>query len=423
LNAPSATQAGAGYSLGGPGQFDINAGSISLGNSSGILSCGVFDQVDTLDRFQNLASITPSGAAVNVMVAGDLDMLTSTIAALGGGDVNVTSAGGSMDLGLQEAPDARRGVGFGIFTAGEGNVNVTALGDINIDGSRIATFNGGNINIDSLQGTVNVGSGGDTYNGVQYDYVNPVTGQASYYQEYTFGSGILANTLAPGTAQFPLPLNSASVPGNITVEAPRGNIVASLGGITQESLGGNTPAGPIITLIAGSVTSGAVGAPNYSPGYAGNIDLGESGVIGGTVNLTANGNITGLVISRQNSTIAAAQNFNGSVLSAGLATVSGGVSVVGVIVGVGGANVSGASVTADVLGQNVSVNGGASESTLGATASATAASQSAANQSDTQAKEQLANNDDSSDDDLKKKKLHPVLQRVKRVTVILPDRT
>jgi len=96
--------------------------------------------------------------------------------------------------------------------------------------------------------------------------------------------------------------------------------------------------------------------------------------------------------------------------------------VAGVIVGAGGADVSGATVTADVLGQNVSVNGGASQSTLG-TASATAASQSAANQSDTQSKEQLANNDDSSNDDLKKKKLRPVLQKVKRVTVILPDRT
>jgi hypothetical protein len=195
-----------------------------------------------------------------------------------------------------------------------------------------------------------------------------------------------------------------------------------LGGITQEALDGNTAAGPIITLIAGTAPSGTVGSPDYSPGFAGNIDLGQSGVIGGTVDLTANGNITGLVISRQNSTIAAAQNFNGSVLSAGLATVSGGNSVVGVIVGVGGANVSGASVSADVLGQNVSVNGGASQSTLGSSASATSASQSAANQSETQAKEQLASNDDGSDDDKKNKKLHPVLQRVKRVTVILPDR-
>ena len=422
LNAPSATEPTVGYRLGGPGQFDINAGSISLGNSSGILSCGVTDPNDGFGRYQNLVSITPSGATVNVTAAGDLDMLTSTIAALGGGNVNVTSTGGSMDLGLQQAPNAERQVGFGIFTSGNGNVNVTALGDINIDGSRIATFNGGNINVESLDGTVNVGSGGDTFNGVYVSYVDPATGQPGYYAEDVYGSGILANTLVPST-QVPLPPGSASVPGNVTVETPRGNIVATLGGITQEALDGNTAAGPIITLIAGTAASGTVGSPNYSPGYGGNIDLGQSGVIGGTVNLTANGNITAdLVISRQNSTIAAAQNFNGSVLSAGLASVSGGNSVVGIIVGVGGANVSGASVTADVLGQNVSVNGGASQSTLGATASATSASQSAANQSETQAKEQLASNDDGSDDDKKNKKLHPTLQRVKRVTVILPDR-
>ena len=413
-----------GYSLGGPGQFDINAGSISLGTSPGIVSYGVAPPTGGSDgfgtRYANLASITPSGATVDVTVAGDLDMVSSTIAALGGGDVNVTSTGGSMDLGVQQAPNVERTVGFGIFTAGEGNVNVTALGDINIDGSRIATFNGGNVNVDSLQGSVNVGSGGNTYNGVLVSYVDPATGLAQDYSENTFGSGILANTLVPGTAQFPP--DTANLPGNITVEAPRGNIVATLGGITQVALGRNTAAGPTITLIAGTAPSGTVGSPNYSPGYVGNIDLGQAGVIGGTVDVSANGNITGLVISRQNSTIAASQNFNGTVLSAGLATVSGGNGVAGVIVGAGGADVSGATVTADVLGQNVSVNGGASQSTLG-TASATAASQSAANQSDTQSKEQLANNDDSSNDDLKKKKLRPVLQKVKRVTVILPDRT
>jgi hypothetical protein len=195
-----------------------------------------------------------------------------------------------------------------------------------------------------------------------------------------------------------------------------------LGGITQEALDGSIAGGPTITLIAGTLPTGTLGQPGYFAGYPGNVDLGESGVIGGTVNVSANGNVTGLVISRQASTVTAAQNFAGTVLSGGSADVSGGGTVSGTIVGVGGASVSGASVTAAVLGQNVSVNGGASQSTLGSTASATSTSQAAASQSDSQSKQQLAE-DDGTNDPNKKKKLQPLVQKVKRVTVILPGKT
>jgi len=405
-----------GYRLGGPGQFNINAGSISLGNTYGILSCGVADPQGGYGRYANLASVTQDGGAtVNVTVTGDLDMLTSTIAAIGGGDVNVTSTGGSMDLGSQELFNTLRQVGFGIFTSGKGNVNVTAFGDINVDGSRIATFNGGNIFIESLTGSVNAGSGGATYNGVGVTYVDPVTGLPGYYTEDVYGSGIIANTLINPSA---VP-DGAIIPGNITVETPRGDINGTLGGILQEALNGNIAAGPTITLTAGTPASGTPGTSGYSPGYIGNIDLQGSGVIGGTVNETANGNISGAVISRQNANINAAQNFSGTVLSGGSADVSGGGSVSGTIVGVGGVSVSGGSVSATVLSQNASVNGGASQSTLGSSANATSTSQSAAQQANSNS-EQLASKDDS-DDDANKKKGKPALSRhMKRVTVILP---
>jgi len=412
-----------GYRVGGPGQFDITAGSISLGDSSGILSCGVTDPQNGLSRYGDLASVTLSGASVNVNVAGDLAMLTSTIATLGGGDVNVRSTGGSLDLGVQQlSASSTAQVGPGIFTSGAGNINVTAFGDINIDGSRIATFNGGNIFVESLTGTVNIGSGSPVYRGVYVSYVNK-SGNPGYYAEYTYGSGIVANTLVPPGPDQTWPPNAAAAPGNITVETPRGDIIASLGGITQEALGVVTPSGPTINLSAGTFPTGKPGDADYSPGYTGNINLGQSGVIGGTVNATANGNLTASIIARQNSNVTAAQNVNVSIVSGGVVDVSGGGSVVGVVVGIGGANVSGESVTAAVLGQDVSVNGGAAQSTLGATAAATSTSQAAANQSDSQTKNQLANDDGNTGDDAKKKKLLPVIQRVKRVTVILPDRT
>ena len=176
--APSPSVGQLGYRIGGPGQFNINSGSIELGNTYGILSCGVFDPQGGYGRYANLVSLTPSGATVNVTVSGDLDMLTSTIATIGGGDVNVTSTGGSMNLGSQELFNTVRDVGFGIFTAGEGNVNVTALDDIDIDSSRVAAYNGGNVFLESQQGDVNVGSGGNNNSGVAVSYINSGTGQA-----------------------------------------------------------------------------------------------------------------------------------------------------------------------------------------------------------------------------------------------------
>jgi hypothetical protein len=425
--APSPITGQIGYRLGGPGQFDIDAGSIELGNTYGILSCGVVDPQGGYRRYANLVSLTPSGASINITVADDstltvngvttttpsLDMLTSTIATIGGGDVNVISTGGSMDLGSQELFNTVRQVGFGVYTAGAGNVNVTAYGDVDIDGSRIAAFNGGNVSVESQTGDVNVGSGGATVNGVSVSYVNPVTGLAGLYVEAVAGSGILASTLV-APSQIP---GGATIPGNITVNTPQGDIVADLGGILQEALNGNVAGGPTIDLTAGTFPSGTPGSPGYMPGHAGNIDLGNSGVIGGTINLTANGNISGVVISRQNSSINAAQNFTGTLLSAGSADVAAGGSVSGTIIGVGGASVSGGSITASVLGQNVSVNGGAATSTLGSSATATSTSQSASQQASQSANQEVASTDTSDD---KNKKKQPTLQRTKRVTVILP---
>jgi hypothetical protein len=200
------------------------------------------------------------------------------------------------------------------------------------------------------------------------------------------------------------------------VETPRGNITATLGGITQQALDGSIAGGPVVTLVAG--TPG-------TPGYTGNIDLGESGVIGGEVNITANGSINaGLVLSRQNSTIVAAHNFTGTVLAGGSANVAGGGTVSGTIIGVGGAEVSGGSVTAEVLSQNASVNGGAAQTTLGTQANASAASQSAANQSNAQAQQQVASNTQADDDQKRNNKPKPALvRRVKRVTVLFPGET
>jgi filamentous hemagglutinin family protein len=406
--APALSASTGGYQIGGPGQFNISAGSVSLGNTLGIISYG------SGGRYANLAPYVKSGgAAIDVEVVGDLVMPGATIAALSGGNVKVDSAAGSMDLGSQDLVDVEsaiirsHNIALGIYSSGGGNVSVTAFGNINVDGSRIATFNGGALMIESSHGNVDAGSGGTLAVPVYVYYVDPKTGLAGYYLEQVYASGIVASTLVD-PSQVP---DETIAPGNITVQTPRGNIIASLGGILQDALNGNVSAGPIITLEAGS------------PGFTGNINLGESGVIGGTVNVTANGNVTGLIISRQNATVNAAQSFSGTVLSGGTANLSAGGTISGTVIGISGVNASGGQgVSASLISQNVSVGGGASQSTLGTTAAATSTSQAAAAQASSDTKEQLAADTTDDDQNKKKKGAMPVLTRkTGRVTVILPS--
>lgn len=426
-----------GYRIGGPGQFDITANSISLGASDGIIASGIYDP-QGYSWYGNLASITPVSATINILVTGNqvlydplpgetegeynpyessLYMISSTIASLEGGGVNVLNTGGGMDLGNADLINSTVGgsMAFGIYTTAGGNVNVIALDDVDIDGSRIATYDGGDILVESETKDVNVGNGSSDINSIVLVYNNEAVQDP--YSEDAFGSGIQAKTPVPPTKGEAFPSGTAAIPGNIIVEAWQGNIIATTAGIIQEALDGSIAPGPYVTLDAGTFPAGTPGQAGYTPGYPGNIDLGDSGVIGGTVNLSANGNIIGEIISRQNSTVNAAQSFSGTLLAGGAADVSGGGTVSGTIVGVGGANVTGGNgVTASVLGQNVSVNGGASQSTLG-TATATTATQSAAQQSSSQAQQQVTA-DQGTQDDEKKKKKTPI-RKEGHVTVLL----
>ncbi len=400
-----------GFQIGGPGQFTIDTASLNLGSSAGIISWGIGSAYNPVN-YQSLAPWTPSGASVAVNVTGDLSLLTSTIASIYGGDVTVKSGGATyLSQGNFALIPPGANMAYGIWTSGHSDVSVVAGQDINIGGARIATFNGGNVFVRSEYGSVNAGNGANSilvvpvirYDGTSDTIASP----------RPFGSGIMAIT---PTAQYQAS-GSSGLPGNITVETPQGDIISTLGGIQQFALNGTVAGGPTINLTAGTPTSGG------SPGYVGNVDLGLGGVIGGTINITAQGSIKGLIVSRQDANINAAQSFSGTLLSGGTANVTATAgSISGTVIGIGGVNASGgAGVTAAVLGQNVSIGGGTAQSTLGTTAAATATSQAAAQQANTDTQQQLAKDTTPEDDSKKKLAKTPVLtRRVGRVTVILP---
>jgi filamentous hemagglutinin family protein len=435
LNAASGA-----YVVGGMGQFNVTAGSINLGNSEGILSVGNAPAGIITAAQNNYSFLTPymtsgSGASINVQVnanstipdaTGYLVMPASTIAALAGGSVTVyaNGTGVSMDLGSTELADFEGTImqanklGLGIFTSGGGDVNVTALGTIDIDTSRIAAFNGGNVSVTSQTGDVDAGSGAVA----SQKLAVPVVVFSPYGPE--FGEQVYANGIAAETLINPSAVpGGATAPGDITVTTPQGDINADLGGIKQEALNGTAPAGPTVTLEAGTPANNDWNSKD-PPVYAGNIYLGTVGVIGETVIARATGAITGLAVSRHDA-ILTSQTIGGlTVVAGGTANVSvqspGGSGQGITIIGGAGVNASGVGAGATLLGQNVSVNGATATSTLGTSATATSASQSAAGQTSAQNQQQVASNDNGDDEKKKKKKKTELVRSVGRVTVILP---
>ncbi len=301
----------------------------------------------------------------------------------------------------------------GIFTSGAGNVTVIANGDINVNGSRIAAYDGGNVFVESLNGNVDAGNGGSGTVAVQEIYVDPVT-----YQVYTYAptiplSGILAMTFPPRSSFFPAP---AYAVGNILVETPQGNITASAAGVVQLPLNDGDSSGATVALLAGEDANGNV----ISPGR--DIDVTGSGVVGSTVTLRASGDINGTVFARNDLNIIAVQNVDVTALAVGKADVSGTSLGTSTIIGVGGITASGSSVDASLLSNN-QVSGdtsGAKSMTQGTAANATA--QAAA--SDDSAKTAVADTQTGDDDEKKKKGTKVALmQKTGRVTVLLPPKS
>jgi len=325
----SATLGDNGLALAGPGQFSITANSIDLGISGGIT---------VLPPNSALATVSPSGAGLSVNVANNLEMTSTQIANdgyLGGIDLKV---GGTLDIGGEYTtygdPDAPKG----IFTTSGGSISITAGGDINVDGSRIAAYDGGNISVTSQNGDVNAGSGGAGFVTLSALELDPQTGQLTGIPATIPGSGILATTVPGSDAEL----------GNITVNTPNGSINASLGGILQIAFNGANSRNNYIDLSAGD-----------------NINATGSGVIGSNIKLQAGGDITGVVLGSQSVNINSQQNVSVTVVSGGNVDISAGGAVTGTVVGGGNVSVSGDSITAALMGGAVSTSGDSTGAAIG----------------------------------------------------------
>jgi filamentous hemagglutinin family protein len=387
---PTSGLARNGLQIGGPGRFEFHANNLELGISQGIRSVGTLLN-------PNLASVSLASASLNVSLAGNLEMTSSQIASFNGGSIAIT-AGGYMNVGSQDSYTSDN-TPKGIYTAHGGSVSVQAAGDVSIDGSRIASYDGGDVSVVSTSGNVDAGAGAKGFFGVTTSQWNPLTGQLELRTDRFFGSGIMALTRTDGDAQV----------GNISIHAG-GDILANSGGVLQLAFNNADQSGAMVNLDAG-----------------GSIRASHSGVLGRNVALAAGGSIEGLVVAAENVSISAQQNVTVTALAGGSASVSAGESVTGTIVGGGNVSVAGSSVSASVIstGGSTATSGDASGAATGAF---NGVSSSTAQKSTDSADKTLAANDSTTLQEDEKKKRDagsgPVLARpVGRVTVILPNKS
>jgi len=430
-----------GYTVGGGGQLDITARTIDLGTSAGIQSAPPYAARGSypLAALFGNGGVFGHGADINVTttgnhaagetargeLVGDLDMYSSSIASTFGGGISI-NAGGDVNAGSSVFNVNGFGA-TGIYSTSRGNVSVIASGNINVNGSRIVTYDGGNITVESLNGSVNAGTGASGTVGVGGSYEDPVT-----HALYSTGvqipfSGIVTLTFPPRDASYPAP---NAILGNILVEAPDGGVNANKAGILQIPLNHLDYPNAQVTVLAGYELRDTLGNPVTAGDMADgtpvlvsanrDINANGSGIIASNAKLDASGSVNGLIFARNNIDINAQQNVNVTALGVGNVNVtSSGGTISGTLVGVGGVSVSGSSIDASLISANVS-GATAGQSGLGQGTAANATAQAA---SGDDANKALASSDQSNNDEKKKKKEVALAQKVGRVTVILPAKS
>ena len=100
-----------GFAIGGGGTFEISADNLDLGTSTGIQSEGV--GLYKVGSTYPLASVFNQGADIDINLTGDLDMYSSSIASLNGGNISI-NASGAVNVGSADFSVAALGA-RGIF--------------------------------------------------------------------------------------------------------------------------------------------------------------------------------------------------------------------------------------------------------------------------------------------------------------------
>ena len=263
-----------GFTIGGGGTFDLSARNIDLGTTAGIQSDGV--ALYTIGGSYPLAQLFGNGgvfdrgADISVNVTGDLTMYSTSIASLNGGNIHV-NVGGGINVGSADFTVNATGA-RGIYSGAPSDISVVAGGDVIVNGSRIAAYDGGNVTVESLTGNVDAGIGGMGFVVVNSFKVDPNTHQVTAFSPSIPGSGILATTI---------PTDDGQAVGNITILAAQ-NILLGCGSIIQLPLNGTDGGSSALTLQADGQILAARGTL-----FAPSMNLSGAILSAGSVNISA----------------------------------------------------------------------------------------------------------------------------------------
>ena len=255
--------------VGGPGRLLVQAGrNIDLGTSEGItgggnnfntslpssssaaltIMAGVNGNITTDTIDQLFADLKVAGLAQNAALGevaiqkvfngsntapGNITMFFSAIKTQGGSGIDLLVPGGNINAGLPTPG----GGNIGVFTTFGGGIRTYLSGDFNVNQSKVATLDGGDILLYSSNGNIDAGRGArDSVTTQPPQRVAILDDKGNPTGLFTFippsdatGSGIRSLTFDP---DGPGPL-AAPKPGDIFLFAPKGFIDAGEAGVSS----------------------------------------------------------------------------------------------------------------------------------------------------------------------------------------------
>jgi filamentous hemagglutinin len=231
-------------------------------------------------------SRNPSAANPNPY-GGNLNLISSQIYTLSGGNISILVPGGAIDVGLAFTPvglTQKMPSQLGIVAEGAGNVDIYAQGDVNVNASRIFTLGGGNILIWSDKGSIDAGNGSKSSLSVPPPVVL-INADGTVTQDY-------GQSLAAGSGIRTIQTNPSVPPGNVDLDAPVGTVNAGDAGIGSSG-NINIAAAHVIGVLNINFGGTATGVPSDLSGLGASL----SGVSSVASNATSSSTASALAES------------------------------------------------------------------------------------------------------------------------------
>ncbi len=216
---------------------------------------------------------TALGQQANNDFNGSLNLIYSQIYTEDGGGISLLVPGGDINVGVANAPaggQTKLPNQLGVVTANGGDVDIYSLSDVNVNSSRIFALGGGNIVIWSQLGSIDAGNGAKSSLSipppvVQYDsHGNPYVA----FSAAVAGSGI--RTIQTGSGQVAGSVNLIAPVGTVNAGdagiGAAGDInisAASVVGAANINFGGTATGVPV---AVGDITASVSGAASAASG-------------------------------------------------------------------------------------------------------------------------------------------------------------